>query len=74
MYAAIICSGYARRKREDVFAAAMAARAHENQSIFPLTVDATVGTVGPTALLHGLVDLDVRDNQLLGVQATELDR
>lgn len=31
-------------------------------------VDATVGTVGTTVLLGGLVDLDVLDNKLLGVE------
>lgn len=36
---------------------------------FPVKTYTTVGTVGPAALLGGLVDLDVLDNQVASVKA-----
>jgi len=35
-------------------------------------VDTTVSTVSTTALLHGLVNLDMRDDKVIGVQALDL--
>lgn len=36
------------------------------------TIDAAVSTVGAAALLHRLVDLDVLNNEALGVEALHL--